>query len=531
MSADSRRRLGAITALVLGLFLGAHAVAAPVDRSGRRIPGPFLWHLLGAGALGIPLLGIGLALAGFDRLGGLDMKRAAVLIVGLSLLIPYIVGVLTNVQHGSLDYDVTQRGLAARMVGVVPGFFAEVIAGRIGVAGAVLLGFLALSALTLATFAWHPLQRLERGAAAGQSGSGGRRTGARGAASGRAEAEAPSGSRGGARGGRAHRAASPVRPRKEPPKKTQKPAPVAARRGVRASTDQPADGSAGTIGSECWSGGARPAGSIADRDAAHLQGGRAARRANHRAGRDPVRGDPGAGSEGGTDRGSVGRPRDRHAGAVGTCRADSGEGRRRGGDSQPGRADRDARRAHRAGGLGGAAGSASDRARSRPGGEAGGRRPGQDAAPADRGRHRDGKVGHHQHDHHRSDLPLHAEGTAAPDDRPEDGRALHVQRAAASSTQGGDQQPRRGHGAQVGGVRDAAALRAAPGERGPQPGRLQPQGRGRKAAPESGPTQADLGQHQRRSPGYPARIRRRRRPTPRECFRSSSSSSTSWPTS
>ena len=32
----------------------------------------------------------------------------------------------------------------------------------VGVAGAVLLGFLALSALTLATFAWHPLQRLER---------------------------------------------------------------------------------------------------------------------------------------------------------------------------------------------------------------------------------------------------------------------------------------------------------------------------------------------------------------------------------
>ncbi len=46
------------------------------------------------------------------------------------------------------------------------------ISGRIGVAGAVLLGFLALSALTLATFAWHPLQRLERGEAAGQTGSG-----------------------------------------------------------------------------------------------------------------------------------------------------------------------------------------------------------------------------------------------------------------------------------------------------------------------------------------------------------------------
>src|SRR5207248_854313 len=32
----------------------------------------------------------------------------------------------------------------------------------IGPAGAVLVGFLALCALTLATFAWHPLQRLER---------------------------------------------------------------------------------------------------------------------------------------------------------------------------------------------------------------------------------------------------------------------------------------------------------------------------------------------------------------------------------
>ncbi|MBA2459892.1 MAG: DNA translocase FtsK, partial [Gemmatimonadales bacterium] len=128
---------------------------------------------LGAGALGIPLLGIGLALAGLERLGGLDMKRSAVLIVGLSVLIPYIVGVLTDVRHTDLDYDVTQRGLAARAVGVLPGFLAETISDKIGVAGAVLVGFLALSALTLATFAWHPLQRLER-SAAGAGGQGGR---------------------------------------------------------------------------------------------------------------------------------------------------------------------------------------------------------------------------------------------------------------------------------------------------------------------------------------------------------------------
>jgi hypothetical protein len=118
--------------------------------------------MLGAGAIGIPVLGVGLALAGFDRLGKLDMKRSAILIVGLSLLLPYLIGVLTGVSRNDLDLD--QRGLATSLVGWLPGFFAETISGAVGMLGAVLLGFLALSALTLATFAWHPLQRLERGA-------------------------------------------------------------------------------------------------------------------------------------------------------------------------------------------------------------------------------------------------------------------------------------------------------------------------------------------------------------------------------
>jgi len=163
MTVDSRRRLGAITALVLGLFIGLTLLPVPITGPVGRYIGHALWQMLGAGALGIPLLGVGLALAGFDRLGTLDMKRSAVLIVGLSLLIPYLVGVITHVGRADLDLDVGQRGFAARIVGVLPGFFAEAVAGKVGVAGAVLLGFLALSALTLATFAWHPLQRLERG--------------------------------------------------------------------------------------------------------------------------------------------------------------------------------------------------------------------------------------------------------------------------------------------------------------------------------------------------------------------------------
>ncbi len=163
-SDDSRRRrLGALTALVAGLFLGLTLLPVGLTGPVGGYIGHALWQLLGAGALGLPLLGIGLALAGFDRLGGLDMKRSAVLIVGLSVLVPYVVGVLTQVTPADLDMDVGQRTLAARSVGLVPGFLAETITGKIGVAGAVLVGFLALSALTLATFAWHPLQRLEAG--------------------------------------------------------------------------------------------------------------------------------------------------------------------------------------------------------------------------------------------------------------------------------------------------------------------------------------------------------------------------------
>jgi DNA segregation ATPase FtsK/SpoIIIE, S-DNA-T family len=158
MSADSRRRLGAITALVAGLFVGLTLLPFPVTGPVGHWLGQKLWDSFGAGALGIPLLGVGLALAGFERLGTLDMKRSAFLIIGLSLLLPYLVGVVGRVTV----FEINDRGLLGQAVGAIPGFFAVEIPRGIGVAGAVLTGFLALSALTLATFAWHPLQRLER---------------------------------------------------------------------------------------------------------------------------------------------------------------------------------------------------------------------------------------------------------------------------------------------------------------------------------------------------------------------------------
>jgi hypothetical protein len=56
---------------------------------------------LGIGALGFPLLGLGIGLAGFDRLPRLDMKRVAVLVVGLSVVVPFLVGIVTHVTRAT----------------------------------------------------------------------------------------------------------------------------------------------------------------------------------------------------------------------------------------------------------------------------------------------------------------------------------------------------------------------------------------------------------------------------------------------
>ncbi len=162
MTEDARRRLGAVTALVLGAFAGLSLLPVPLTGPLGHALGGFLWATLGVGALAVPLLGAGLALAGFDRLPGLDMKRVAILMAGLGVVAPYVVGVLSRVTPDDLVPDVAGRAVGARLTGLLPGFLASGAYDLVGFAGALLLGFLALSALTLLTIAWHPLQRLER---------------------------------------------------------------------------------------------------------------------------------------------------------------------------------------------------------------------------------------------------------------------------------------------------------------------------------------------------------------------------------
>ena len=161
MSEEARRRLGAVAALVAGLFLGLTLLPFEITGAIGGGVGRLLWRGLGAGAVGVPLLGLGLALAGLDRTPRISMKQAALLLGGLSLLVPYTIGILTRVTAASFDPPLDQWTLTARTIGVIPGFIATGVYNLVGFAGGLLLAFLALSALTLLTIAWHPLKRFE----------------------------------------------------------------------------------------------------------------------------------------------------------------------------------------------------------------------------------------------------------------------------------------------------------------------------------------------------------------------------------
>ncbi len=161
MNDDARRRLLALSALALGVFLGLALLPGTITGPLGSGLGAALWRWFGAGALGFPLLGVGLGLAGFDRLAGLGRSRVASLLAGLSLLTPYFVGLLSRLTPAAFDAPLGEWTLAARLTGILPGAVARLVVDSIGVAGGVLVGFVALSALTLVTVAWHPLQRLE----------------------------------------------------------------------------------------------------------------------------------------------------------------------------------------------------------------------------------------------------------------------------------------------------------------------------------------------------------------------------------
>ena len=167
MIAEHRHRFAAVVALAVGAFVTLTLL--PVDLTGPigGWLGPFLWRTFGLGAIGAPVLGLLLGLAGFERLPRLDMKRAAILTIGVAILVPYVIGVLARVTPTLFDPIVANQVWFARLTGWFPGLLATTALVSIGFAGGLLLGFIALTGVTLGTLAWHPLQRLERGTAPG----------------------------------------------------------------------------------------------------------------------------------------------------------------------------------------------------------------------------------------------------------------------------------------------------------------------------------------------------------------------------
>ncbi len=157
MNVKARQELIGIGALVVGLFLGLTLLRLPVTGSWGDHIGSLLWRTLGAGSAVLPLLGIGWALAAFQRLGSLSSGRTAALGVGLVLLLPYGIGTVTGARF-PLDYALWSP--TQRLVGVAPALVAHGIHQAVGTAGGALVGLFALSALGILTVGWHPLVAL-----------------------------------------------------------------------------------------------------------------------------------------------------------------------------------------------------------------------------------------------------------------------------------------------------------------------------------------------------------------------------------
>src|SRR5207247_634302 len=157
MNRKARQELIGIGALAVGLFLGLTLLRLSITGSWGDQIGSRLWRALGVGSVLLPVLGIGWALAAFERLGSLSAARAAALGAGLILLLPYGIGTVAGADFppAYAAWSPTQK-----LVGYVPAMLAHGVHQAVGTAGGTLVGLFALSALGILTVGWHPLVAL-----------------------------------------------------------------------------------------------------------------------------------------------------------------------------------------------------------------------------------------------------------------------------------------------------------------------------------------------------------------------------------
>jgi len=164
MNKKIRGELIGVGALVLGLFVGLTLLPGHVTGGvGDRL-GALCRQGLGAGAVFIPILGIGWALAAFGWLGALSTGRTAAFVTGLTFLVPYAIGVAGRV---NLEFppDYAHWTVSQQLVGMLPGWVASFAVRTVGTAGGILIGVFVLTALSVFTIGWHPLAILRAGTA------------------------------------------------------------------------------------------------------------------------------------------------------------------------------------------------------------------------------------------------------------------------------------------------------------------------------------------------------------------------------
>jgi S-DNA-T family DNA segregation ATPase FtsK/SpoIIIE len=160
-----RQELIAIAALLVGVFVGLSLL--PLDFTGPvgRVTGRLLWQYLGVGAALIPLLGVGVGLAGFGRFGHLSLGRVALLFLGLVPLVPFAIAVLIGIRsYADVDPEYLRWTGWQKLVGMAPAALVVGVTSIVGTGGAVIAWLLAASGLTVVTLDWHPFRRLAAGA-------------------------------------------------------------------------------------------------------------------------------------------------------------------------------------------------------------------------------------------------------------------------------------------------------------------------------------------------------------------------------
>jgi DNA segregation ATPase FtsK/SpoIIIE, S-DNA-T family len=165
MNPKARGELVGVGAFVVGVFLGLTLLPWRITGGVGEGIGAFLWAAGGAGAVVIPLMGMGWALAAFGRFGSLSTARAAILGAGLIILLPYTIGIVGGSALGAFPADYARWNAGQKLVGIVPGWIASGVHRHLGTAGGVLVGLFALSALGIVTIGWHPLGVLRPGSA------------------------------------------------------------------------------------------------------------------------------------------------------------------------------------------------------------------------------------------------------------------------------------------------------------------------------------------------------------------------------